>query len=485
MGMIADWRSKSTIPVRIVVLWKSICTRWNPFLVIVVAWAALTMPLVFFRGFNSDEGLAVSIARTALEHGNWFVPHVFNVRFVERPTLLSWIIAAVSTPFGSVTQISARLPIVIFLLFGCLLIYSLLRKVAASAPAALLGTALFLACPSVMRSYVLVTADMPLAVLLFFAFVLWWNGHQQGSAGLGRWLAIGAVLAVAGLLKGPQPIAYFALGVGLFILGSRSWRQIPGFLLAGTMCVIPLAAWYGSIYVPGDEATWARFMRLRPSIPGAGPVEESLRLLSETLPAALLAAAFLFSQKLGGKRLVPPAFVWATASYAFVTSLVILFWPTGSTAHYFYPMILPLGVFGGLAYDSLGKQRPEIVAPVLVLTAGLLTYALTYSVVASPLMPMQFRQTQIEAAQITKFVQQAPGPIYTTGAAALNVLAYVPGRIFAVTLNELESVQGPAWMVLPTADAEALLSQRAGKLRLVATMQPSYSEEWRLLRLEN
>ena len=70
------------------------------------------------------------------------------------------------------------------------------------------------------------------------------------------------MLALAGLLKGPQPIGYFALGVGLFVLGTRSWRQIPGLMLAGLICAVPLAIWYAAIYTPGDEANWAAFMRL-------------------------------------------------------------------------------------------------------------------------------------------------------------------------------------------------------------------------------
>src|SRR5208282_1442148 len=226
---------------RIVVAWTAIGTRWHPVAVIVVAWAVLAVPLVFFRGFNSDEGLAVSIARTAIEDGNWLVPHFFNVRWIERPTLLSWIIAAISEPFGHVSQIAARLPIALFLLVGCLLIYFLLRKVGAGIAAALFGAALFLACPLVMRAYVMITADLPLAVLLFLAFVLWWDGTAKGSIGLGRWTAIGIVLAFAGLLKGPQPLAYFALGVGVFVLASLSWRQLPGLILAGLICAAPLA----------------------------------------------------------------------------------------------------------------------------------------------------------------------------------------------------------------------------------------------------
>ncbi len=246
---------------------------------IVGVWAVLTVPLVVFRGYNADEGLAVVIARTALADGYWLSPHTFNVRFVERPTLLSWIIAAISEPFGQVSQITARLPVSLFLLLGCLLIYALLRKVAASVPAALVGVAVFLACPLVMRSYVMVTADMPLAVLLFLAFVLWWNGCASGSISVGRWLAIGVVLALAGLMKGPQPVSYFALGVGLFVIGSRSWRQIPGFVMAGIACAVPLAAWYGAVYAQGDETLWAAFMRLRPIVLLPGPITEMFNLL--------------------------------------------------------------------------------------------------------------------------------------------------------------------------------------------------------------
>ena len=58
----------------------------------------------------------------------------------------------------------------LFVLLGCLLIYALLRKLSASVPASLIGVALFLACPLVIRSNVMITADLPLAVLLFLAF---------------------------------------------------------------------------------------------------------------------------------------------------------------------------------------------------------------------------------------------------------------------------------------------------------------------------
>jgi 4-amino-4-deoxy-L-arabinose transferase-like glycosyltransferase len=468
------------VPAQIVAFWNAASTSWNPVAIIVGVWAVLTVPLIFFRGYNSDEGLAVLIARTALEDGYWLNTHIFNLRFVERPTLLSWIIAAISEPFGQVSQIAARLPVALFLLLGCLLIYALLRKVAASVPAALLGVALFLACPLVMRSYVMITADMPLAVLLFLAFVLWWDGYASGSIGLGRWVAIGLALALAGLMKGPQPVSYFALGIGLFVLGSRSWRQIPGLVVAGIVCVIPLAAWYGAVYAQGDEAQWAAFMRLRPIALLPGPIVASFNLLTETLPAMLLAGAFVVGLGFRGKSFGHPGFLPAIACYAFVASVIILFWPGGSTPRYFFPMVLPLCVLGALAYDSFNARRPEIVAPVLLLTAALFVYVLVYSV-ASPFFPARFRHTQVEAARLTELVQAQPAPIYTIGATALNVIPYVPSRSVFASLGELATVSAPAWMVLSLAEADALLAQRRGSLR---EMTPRGVEEWRLLRLD-
>ena len=188
---------------------------------------------------------------------------------------------------------------------GCLLIYFLLRKV---------GAALFLACPLVLRAYVMITADLPLAVLLFLAFLLWWDGAAKGSIkgsiGLSRWIAIGVVLALAGLLKGPQPIAYFALGVGVFVLGRRSWWQLPGLVLAGLICAVPLALWYAAIYRPGDEGIWAAFMRVRPNLIFSGPLQASVRLLSETLPAALAAAVYLIARWFNGRDRAPRDSSW-------------------------------------------------------------------------------------------------------------------------------------------------------------------------------
>jgi len=482
IGASPIFAATSKVAGRLVATWNAFATRWNPIVVIMVTCAVLTAPLVVWRGFHSDEGVALTVAKGAVEDGYWITPHLYNDRFVERPTLLSWIIAAVSAPFGGVNQFTARIPIILFLLAGCLLIYSLLRRVSASVPAALLGVALFLACPIVIRGYVMPTADMPLAVLLFVAFFVWWNGYDRGRIGIGRWAAIGGVLALASLMKGPQPISYFALGIGLFILITRDWKQIPGIVLAGIICIIPTAAWYGYVYAPGAEAQWANFMRLSPVAPLDNPVASILNMISETIPAALFAMAFLVARGFGVRDRLPAGFLKATVCYASAAAIVILFWPNGSTTRYFFPSILPMCVFGALGYDVLAKRWPLSVGPGLLVTLGLLVYAFIYSAIAAPLMPKQFRSAQIDAARINAQIAAAPAPFIRTCSVGLNELVLVPGPIVTMDMAALKKVAGPAWIAADPGQADNLIAARPNKLSVV--MRFGRDEEWRLLRLE-
>ena len=284
-----------------------------------------------------------------------------------------------------------------------------------------------------------------------------------------------------GLFKGPQPIAYFALGVGFYILASRSWRQFPGLILAGLTCIIPLAYWYAAIYTPGDEGNWAAFMRVRPVAILPGPIVASLRTLSEIFPAALAAAAFLVGHALRGRGHARPGFVAALSCYAFIAAIAVLFWPGGSLPRYFLPMVLPLCVFGGLGYDLFSEKRPQVIAPIMVITAALLLYATVYAL-ASPFLPLRYRQAWSDAERITAAMQTAPGTLYRTGDNGLNVLPYVPGKILIATPDELASVEGPAWMLLPNNEALALVARRSDKLHVV--MPLGDVDQWRLLRLD-
>jgi 4-amino-4-deoxy-L-arabinose transferase-like glycosyltransferase len=277
--------------------------RWNPYAAIFVACAVLTAPQIVLRGFGAEESAAIGAARAILADGVWHLPHAFSLRLAEEPALLPATIAAISAPFGTVNALTARLPTALFLLLGCVLIYRLLRVMAAGVPASLFGAAVFLVCPLTIRSAATATWELPVAVMLFFAFYLWWSSRERGSAGSGRWLAIVAVLVGAALLKGPP--------TGL------------------------------------------------PAPPFAGMFDPLVRLLADALPALLAAALYLCAR---GPRVGKAAdtghrrsgFFAAAACYAVAAAVFILVLPGGTTPHYVFPALLPLGVLGGLGYQLLG-----------------------------------------------------------------------------------------------------------------------------------
>ena len=151
-----------------------------------------------------------------------------------------------------------RLPTALSVLFGCLLIYWLLRRMSASAAAALFGAALLLACPLVIRTEASVSAELPLAMLLFLAFCLWWDGQEKGSMSAVRWVATGAVLLLAFSLQGPQPSSSTFVSAG----APGAVMQILGDAFPAAFAAIAylLARGYGVDGAPGAGFVRPGFM---------------------------------------------------------------------------------------------------------------------------------------------------------------------------------------------------------------------------------
>ena len=214
----------------------------------------------------------------------------------------------------------------------------------------------------------------------------------------------------------------------------------------------------------------------------SGPIGASLRVIADTLPAALLAAAFLIAYGFREKRFVRPQFMAALACYAFVAAVLILFWPAGSTPRYYLPMVLPLCVFGGLGYDQLSVRRPQLVAPILVLTAGLLLYALAYSRRLAAVAPALPPGRRSRARASPRWWRPRRGR--STGRAMWRSTSCPICRAPFKMRHSRSSaaIPGPAWMIMTTADAEALVARRPGKLHIVTPLGDV--EQWRLLRLD-
>lgn len=430
-------------------------------------WAVVSIPSALFRGYHYVEGLTVTIAQSAIQDGNWLTPHLFNMRWIERPTLLSWVIAAVSYPFGHVYPFVARLPVILSILLGTLLVWWALQRIA-RAPAALFGAAAFLACPIVIRYYTTSVADIPLAVILFGAFLIWWNAFSGGRLTVWHWLQVGCLLAIAALLKGPQPLVYVVLGILAFSIVTRNWTQIPGLGLACVVAAIPVLYWYASVYVQGDQGEWMRYTRFASHERAwPHPFFNSIDFYLEVFPAAMLCTAFLAIGRKFVRPTVPQKFITALICYASAGTLVILFWPADVNPRYILPMTLPLCVLAGISYDALSDRMPAIAAVGICVVLGSLGYASQRSLMDAVSKPAYSRSKDV-GGQITALIQAEPAPLYRTAwGVGLNELAYVPVRVTTIAPEAMASIPRPAWIVVPPDEGHKLIAQQGAKSRLL------------------
>jgi hypothetical protein len=293
MTLLATKLPTAALPERIVAAWDAFAARSNPLMVVVAASLALTVPAVMLHGAPTENGTVVSIAGIPIG--------------------------------GAGSPLIAHAPAALSVVLAALLVYWLLRRLDASVPAALFGVALLLACPLTVPAAASVSAEMPLATLVFFAFCLWWDGRRSLSAT--RWLVIAGALVAALLLGDSQP-------------------------------------------------TTSTFV-------SSGAVGAFARILGDALPAVLGAAAYMLARgydvddaaDTGRAR---SGFMAAVACYAVASTVFVLLWP-GGTGRYYVPAVLVLCVLGGLGYDRLRERFPSVAAPILFLTAVFIVRALAYS----------------------------------------------------------------------------------------------------------
>jgi 4-amino-4-deoxy-L-arabinose transferase-like glycosyltransferase len=431
-------------------------------LIILLLWFALVVPAIVLRGYHYEEGTVVALARGAIEDGQWLVPHQYGLPFPERPVLMSWVTAILGLIFGGIEPWIARLPPVLSLLGGGGLVYFLVRQ-RESAAAALFGAICFLISPALLQKLITAEPDVMLSTLLFAAFVVWWGGQKAGHVTYARWLATGAVLAAAALTKGPQPVAYFTLGVGPFLLLKRQWKDLPGFLIANAIAGLVLLAWYVSIYKPGNWAVWAAQSRLHTGIKLSDYLLDLLHFIGqfalELLPGPIVAVPFVLA--LAKKReLMRDDLVLALLLYAGLCTLLLLVWP-GSGTRYAMPAILAVAALAGLGYARMRAEQPRLLGTGIGLAFVLAVYGIVIGWIAMPLNPALFAMSRISADKMIARMWPDPAPLYCIFESLNNnIVAYLPAPIHVVTAADFAKLGMPAWAYISAAEAEQVRKLR-------------------------
>lgn len=80
------------------------------------------MGLGSYALLNNNEGLYAQIAWEMMDKGNWIIPHLNGVPYIEKPPLLYWLVAGSFKLFGK-TEFAARLVPATFGVLTCLALY--------------------------------------------------------------------------------------------------------------------------------------------------------------------------------------------------------------------------------------------------------------------------------------------------------------------------------------------------------------------------
>jgi 4-amino-4-deoxy-L-arabinose transferase-like glycosyltransferase len=427
--------------------------------------AMMVFPLISIRAYHYEEGLTAALAKDALTGNPWYVPELFGVRWVERPVMQSWIIAAISIPLGGVSQISTRLPTVAALFSVALLLSWLLRE-RVSRAATIVAALCFLFSPAILQKVVTAEADTLVTAFEFAAFVVWWKGYETGRIGLLRWLAIALLLAATALCKGPQPAAFFPLGVGAFILVKRDWRQLPGYVLAGIISVGILGTWYVAVADISDVRTLLVYMRLASSGNEQNYLMERLNfvpILVSFLPGLPLAAPLLLAWT---RRKEPSdideddrTLVLALVLYAGIALLALALWP-GTKTRYAMPALPAVAALAGLAFDRLVARRSIVPRASLAILSGLVVYQIAWGWIVAPLFPDRFSGSRIEAEVIEEATSGNPYVIFAPLRLDDTPLAYLDRPVRYVPYPDLVSLPAPSFLLIDQPSAEDFAARR-------------------------
>jgi 4-amino-4-deoxy-L-arabinose transferase-like glycosyltransferase len=242
------------------------------------AMAALLLPMFFFlHGLDAfplrdnNEGLYAEIAREMLAGGNFVVPHLNGVPYIEKPPLLYWLCALSMKLFG-VTPASARLVSALPMYMLCLGLFQFCRVHGNPRAGAFAAVGLASALPLALVSHV-VLFD-PLLTALVGGSLLCYL-HSCLARSRTAHLAAAFLLALAVLEKGGLALALACGAVGLFLLLVRDrtgWRRMfdPAAL---ALLLLVTGVWHVAASVMQPGFAWFYFIN-----------EHVLRFLGQRLP---------------------------------------------------------------------------------------------------------------------------------------------------------------------------------------------------------
>src|SRR5262245_7555990 len=217
--------------------------RWFA-LVIVAAWALAYLPHLGTRDLRLEEGRRATPAREMLDSGDFICPTLYGDTYLNKPPLYFWLVAACGAGLGDVTPLATRLPSVLAAL-GCALVALRFAPDVLDRRTRSLAALFVLSAAALLDKGTLGEIDAPLALVVALALKIWWDGNRPAGQTFRSWVAVGCLLGIAGLLKGPEgPAIFYLTAIPFLVWQRRSARLLTvGHGLCLVLSFLPVAAW--------------------------------------------------------------------------------------------------------------------------------------------------------------------------------------------------------------------------------------------------
>ncbi len=337
----------------------------------------LTVPNIWLPEFNIHEAGHALAARTILESGDFFVPHIQGTGNTVTSPMTSWVLA-VTGRFLTINELTVRMVGIIPL--GMISVFCGFMVLAvAGRHAAAVAVAAAISSVAALKYGIRGESMMLFAMFINAAWYAWFYLSREKHNWMLAWCAAHLMLLFAVLTGGLKAILFFYFPLCLLRRPLKIWLRLrqPDHILSAATLAMFLGIWY----------FWS-----------PNPPDDAYRLIHEFeqrhSTSSYFARLFVFPF-LSMTRYFPWIFLaWPAFCMAFrplekapvlgqfcrtiIFALFFLFWLTPDVApDLLTPLIGPLSILIGLNYEILVRRHgrhlrriPRILGRVTIIAAG-------------------------------------------------------------------------------------------------------------------
>lgn len=316
------------------------------------------------KTLSNHECMVSITAREMLQEGNWVVPTCNGLPRLQKTPLSYWLVAGIAAITGSVNEVTARMPSVIFAVLSVVaMIYYVKQWL--SFRIAIISSLVWATSLGYIRYSHNARPEMVLTffiTLCFFSFYSAINAKtrkKQIIQAMIFWVSFG----LGNIAKGPAPLPLVMVPLFFYVLVFRQWKVIPKLLpIVGVIILLAIALpwpiavaykmnWDMSLwkhefvdrffgtYASGDK-NWYYYL---------------LRMFQFSAPwSAFLAAALPAPfYKVWGKKRPTMFFLWLW----FIADLAFLTLNGGKRQHYIMPIMPAMAILIGILFEDMVFTR--------------------------------------------------------------------------------------------------------------------------------